>query len=370
MTSEKTESLKKLIKEIEDLRNVDIRYDNLGIKNGFHEADTAKKYVLGYLIDLLNKIVDNIGNVDESLITNVILDTQGEVRKIIQEINRQSNAMKSLVGDGSGVHNVNYPAQRETSIATFKSLRSGLIGRLLNLKLASDNAELLNKYNKLMHDIENNEVGEIKSALLGEVDAVKADRKQVADLLEKTKDIYSKLEGISTRGVEVFSTTNYDSLRDHHGREESKWYWIFIASSALTVCAVFLAIFGNGFTEGELYKYYGLKDGIIDQNTIWYVLVKNFMLISLFLLFMRISLTKHNLERNLRIIYSHRISSMNIYFAMEDKVEKMSIAQQEMRLEVIKMFFSDPRTGYNIPGKSNDLNINPIVSTIEKVAGK
>ena len=99
------------------------------------------------------------------------------------------------------------------------------------------------------------------------------------------------------------------------------------------------------------------------------MIFKRFLLLTLPSILLKISLNKYNTERNLKILYSHKVSVINqaqIYIDdIGDKIE-MQQAKNEYRLELAKILFSDPETGYIKPDKSSDVGISP-VRIIERI---
>ena len=144
-------------------------------------------------------------------------------------------------------------------------------------------------------------------------------------------------------------------MRDDHRKYEARWFFIFTITSVLVVWGFYNAI----FTEIDLAN---TSKAIFD-------FIKKLLLISIPAIFLRISIGKYNLERNLRIIYSHRESVLNQYKNFENAIGDDTEAKNTFRLEIAKYIFSDPQTGYlGRDSRSGEVNINPIVNLAEKIA--
>ena len=71
-----------------------------------------------------------------------------------------------------------------------------------------------------------------------------------------------------------------------------------------------------------------------------------------------------------RILYNHRESVLEQYRIFESVIGNDVNAKNQFRLEIAKFIFSDPVTGYVSDSKISELNINPIIITIEKLSAK
>ena len=97
-------------------------------------------------------------------------------------------------------------------------------------------------------------------------------------------------------------------------------------------------------------------------------ILKRFLVISTPAVFMRVSMAKYNLERNLRVLYDHRRTVLSQYETFESAIGDDIDAKNQFRLEIAKVVFSDPTTGYVDDSKSNSISINPLVGTVERIA--
>ncbi len=90
----------------------------------------------------------------------------------------------------------------------------------------------------------------------------------------------------------------------------------------------------------------------------------NFLLpISSVAIVLRICLNKFNAERHLAIVYSHRVAVLSQYNAFERQLKDDHEAINDFRLEVVRMVFGDPVTGYANEAHS-EINFSPVLKAI------
>ena len=70
-----------------------------------------------------------------------------------------------------------------------------------------------------------------------------------------------------------------------------------------------------------------------------------------------------------RIVYDHRQTVLDQYRTFESAIGDDLEAKNQFRLEIAKFIFSDPITGYVRADTGSELNINPVIGTIEKAIG-
>lgn len=178
--------------------------------------------------------------------------------------------------------------------------------------------------------------------------------KQIQNDSSEAKKILSNLQDLSAKkgikkGIETF-----DRLRDNHCKREWAWF------RALIIAGITLV--------GSIIYILCTMEGNNSRELIHDFIQKSLIIIPL-LIFFKILLTKYNIERHLRIIYDHRSTVLSQYKDFENAIGDDHIAKNQFRLELAKIIFSDPQTGL-IKEDSNDVNLNPIVTLVEKMAPK
>ena len=84
------------------------------------------------------------------------------------------------------------------------------------------------------------------------------------------------------------------------------------------------------------------------------------------LISIRITLKNYNIEKNLGIIYENRISVLSEYEKILSTIEQEE-AKNKIRLEIIKIIFTDPHTGFIQSNESTNVSMNPIVNLTDYV---
>jgi len=176
------------------------------------------------------------------------------------------------------------------------------------------------------------------------------------DSKEKAEEIVDKIRDAAARETYQESQSSYSSLSTRHSTRE--WSW-FVAAVVALLClfgAVAYIIFGS-YTAADT------PEAIL-------MVFRKALLIGAPLLFLRISLTKYNAERHLRILYDHRNAALEQLKLLEAAIDDDLAAKAELRLEAAKMILSDPNTSYGSSSEGSDINISPVFSALEKAATK
>ena len=84
---------------------------------------------------------------------------------------------------------------------------------------------------------------------------------------------------------------------------------------------------------------------------------------------MRVCLAKFNIERHLHVVYKHRAVVLETYRIFQGTIaEDDHDAKNQFRLEIARVVFSSPETGYAKASSASEINFSPVVGPIEKVA--
>lgn len=102
-------------------------------------------------------------------------------------------------------------------------------------------------------------------------------------------------------------------------------------------------------------------DKILSMNSVLFVLSR-ILLGSLFVVILKITLTKYNQEKHLHILYGHRSTVFSTFDQIRAEDTDPDTARQ-MELQLCKMLLAEPETGYSSPSKG-DLNISPSIGAM------
>lgn len=337
MKADIEELVEGVIDKAQMVSGIDITHDELGLASGFHEANEIKDALADYVLQLVSETKKYGEKVNEVL-----------MRESLQHMANSLNNQKKFIDQISsvvekGIHDPGYPDQRLKLIQQIKNGDSALRKALIPYEQELKMNDLLQKVSSV--DYAKNEVDEIEK--------IKDSVKRSASETEK---ILSNLQTKAMRSGVEESASSFAALKENHQFQERLWFFVFLVSSALTIWAFIHAI-NTEFSSDDIFKAVA-------------TIVKKVMLITVPAIFMRIALTKFNLERNLRITYDHRESVLSQYKNFENAIGDDADAKNEFRLELAKYVFSDPQTGY-LGKNANEigLSINPIVNMVDK-AGK
>lgn len=90
----------------------------------------------------------------------------------------------------------------------------------------------------------------------------------------------------------------------------------------------------------------------------------NVILLGAVTILSRVALRRWNLERNLQIIYRHRVAAIEHYLLLEKSIsDGQEEAKDRLRLESAKMFLTDPATGY-LEDSTSEVSITPVVNNV------
>ncbi len=322
---------------IKELKGQNIEHDELGEANGFHEGQKAKDLTL----DFLQQIVSGIKQHKSKLNTAILEQNLKEIENNLSSLDSEMKGIQQIVEEG--VHNEQFPNQRKHKINNLNATET-------NIK-------------KNLHTLEQDLKLEAISETLGETDYAERAKKELEAVFDQVKEheaesrrILDNLQNkVMQEGVQE-SVETFGKLRKHH--EDREFYWLMGVgvSAGLAIVAFACIVFCD---LGPL------PDGVPQTISLF---MKRLIAISAPLVFLKLTLTKYNVERNLRIIYDHRETVLKEYKNFETAIGNDVEAKNAFRLEIAKYIFSDPQTGYLIGKEANEINVNPIINMAEKMA--
>ena len=153
------------------------------------------------------------------------------------------------------------------------------------------------------------------------------------------------------------SISSFARLRDSHRRYEVS-YGISVIGALAAAAAAVNIVYNASLTSGA------------DNAEVVAYILHNLLLLSGAGVLVRALLAKYNIERNLRILYDHRLSVLEQYTIFERAITSQNESEKDrLRLEIMKYVFSDPKTGYTSE-RSADFNFTPIVQVVESLTPK
>ena len=325
--------INEVLEKLEQLKENNVSHDELGQTMGFHEVEMIKNEISNYLNTLLNDYKQNLKafpkNTTDKFIEkakNTIVNLEGMINNIEKTIEK-------------GVNQPEYPNRRSNIINQFKTYYDEVEGdfHIYESKLSFQKIKKL----EMDHSGVSAKEGELNTLLK----SVKEKEGEISKILGTVRD------KMIAKGLEETAGT-FDGLRKNHLDRENKWFVTSIIFSIILV--VLLIVFF--FHKNEL--------GTTNALIVYYV--KKIALISVTAIFLKISIKRNNLERNLRIIYDHRATVLEQYKIFEGAIGDDEAAKNQFRLEIAKYIFSDPDSGYNKDAKNENLNVSPIFQLADK----
>ena len=328
--------LDEVIKNLQEIREQDLTYDDLGTANGWHEAQSFKTVAEEHA----EKVLDLVRAYGSSVQDVFLSESIANLDKQITQLKARAKSIVALVEKGT--NQANYPQQREN--------------------LTRQIAMTCEGFQKITYPLENAlKIARLESQLTAE-DALRKIEISAGELLQKLTTISTDAEKIVqnlrndlTEVAVDKAATNFSLLAAEHKAQEKFWFRVFLGASFFTVLAILWAVISfNSETE---------------VATVLVDFVKRAFVVTAPAVFMRLAISKYNLERNLKIIYNHRDTVLEQYNIFESAISNEDVeAKNQFRLEIAKIVFSDPSTGYTGASSGSELNINPVLNTVEKIA--
>ena len=195
------------------------------------------------------------------------------------------------------------------------------------------------------------EVGSLRPEAL-EQDA-KLYKDELGEISVEAKKIVDVLQGTAMqRGVQK-ATSEFIHLRDRFKQRERQWFIAAVLAAGLFLLAVILILTGEPLEEPSV-------------PAITTYIFKRLLALSVPAAFMRIALAKYNAERHLHITYDHRANVQEQYEVFESSIGDDADSKNQLRLEVVRILFSDLSTGY-LKADGADVNLSPMVNVVESV---
>lgn len=327
--------------KLDEFFEVDVTHDELGIANGFHDANESINRTCEYV----RKLMGDLDQWEEGVNSSILDESYDQIMGALDNLKTRSEQIESLIANGQGVNDQGFPAQRNKFI-------NAILQQEKQLKKQLHPFELQLNQNRI-----DSLVSKDKYFEQAEAEAAKNKKKieEVAASVQKTLDALQKKT--TQQGVDE-SASHFGALYDHHKDYERNWLVVFGLTSIGLAVAVWYALSFD--TSSEL----GISE-LLD-------FLKRLVVISIPSIFLKVSLTKYNTERNLRIIYSHRQKVLDQYKTFEAGIGDDTEAKNQFRLEIAKYIFSDPNSGYisDANHSATEVNINPIMSAVEKLGGR
>lgn len=378
-----TQELDDLRNRLEQLRDLDISHEEkLGAANSFKVADEDKGIIVAQLLELITSLEDVSDVLPPGYISRSLLPLRERIAKLEKLRDQVEVAAKNQDTGGD------FPSKRSSLHEFSKNLRSEGNQQIEDL-------EMMIRFAKTTRDFNLLESTSQFSELSGIVKSLKSSKAE-ADAIVDT------IRGSASKAAVGISLSSYSSLSEDHGRRERAWFILAIIAFCFLSLAAGEVIWGDSIsTSHEIHpaKFEpnsGLaapdnttsdisvnrdttpREETAGTQTLIHIttpaaillVMRNALLVAAPLLLLRISLTKYNAERHLRILYNHRIAALKQLQILEATIADGNPARDELRLEAAKMILGDPRTSYASLPDSTELNISPVFAAVEKVAGK
>ncbi|MBW0436033.1 hypothetical protein HGB47_20715 [Leptospira yasudae] len=318
------------------IREETIAREFLGPLNDFQRVEKLKNKLCDYVSQTFTSAYDHIAEINpitlEGSVKNVNL-LYDQLAKTIRSIDPLIN---------HGINNSVFPERRKKIIDTAEKILRAYWQTIqileLSLKIASLKKQFQTvDYSSIKHELADNQ-------------------NKLSELIKESERIVVDLREKSTYKLIGESLNDFTTLADSHKKSEYAWFVTLCISCALIAIASIFAIF--------LVQEYDQSKGIIGYLP---KITTNLILIGIPSILLKISLSKYNSEKTLKVIYNHRSAVLNQYRNFENAIGENELSKNQFRLEIFKYIFSDPKVSYSKESSSSDISLNPILNIFEKI---
>jgi hypothetical protein len=313
------------------LHEITVANPDLGA-DSFQEAEDYKNAALDFSLALLDRLGRSITlHVSAAILFRHLSILEGQ----FDTLQRQLADIGSLAGQK---HQPGFPGMRKAAIegvqSTAESIQMGLLPLdsylgILELRAASGELPRLRQEGELA----------------------------VVELKARARDatlIVANLQGSALRAGVTAASYSFLELENAHIRASLTWFSAFVVLVVFTIGAL-AYLLQTSIPSGGI-------------TVLIAVAIKRLLLIAVLGALAKVALSKFNLERNLRIIYAHRTAVLEQFTKFESAIgNEDREAKNQFRLEIARLVFSDPETGYT-GAAASEFNVNPAVSIAERVA--
>ncbi len=322
-------------KDLLDLKSENIEFKDLGIGMDFSPANEIKNEICEYINSKIEEIMSISTSIPDSFETSYYQSVNQSYQLLKNRIEAIKNTVKNKPNNPQG-----FPQNRENQISKINSEKESL------------------KINFHPHDIplmtlKNND--DLKKINLNNLNDQLEN--QLENIRKKENEINKILKNITSGNLNAsiaISENKFKTLYNNHLFFEKIWLNLAITFT-LSLSIFLLCVYLN---FDPLFEY---------DFEIVFKFIKNAIVILPLSFLIKISIGKYNLERNLRIIYQHRMLIFEQYKYFENGLMDDRETRSKFLLNLSQMLFSDPQTGY-LSESNNDINFNPIISIAEKIS--
>lgn len=330
-----SKQLDELNKKLEELRDQDISNDQLGPDNGFHDAQQAKNDLIEYFLKSLKEVDTYAAWLNSAVLSESISHIKNALDGLVSYVDEITKTVEQ------GIHRPDFYGERNNHISKISKLGIDIKKRLHPLEVDL-------KLECVLHTLDSGGLKTAQDEVKKSVDESRHAAKDIQKILDSVRD------NVMQTGVEQSAGT-FNSLRTNHADREFWWFCAFLLAAAMTLVAVAYVALNND------------KLPTVTSAAISFLL-RRLLIISVTIVFLKITLTKYNVERNLHIIYDHRHTVLEQYNIFENAIGD-EVSKNAFRLKIAKYIFSDPQTGYlGKDGTPSEINVNPIINMAEKMA--
>lgn len=291
------------LSRLKTLRDENISFDDqLGLQNGFHEIERTKNE----LCDTLSGILTSLEKVSGATPSSYIQARVDRLNNLIAQIDEACKRIRNTAK--SNTSHPNFINSRTQIHNGAKSWQSDSQNTIDELRLAIMAAESALKLKELSFTNFESSAAHV----IGELNKAK----------DRADKIIATLQDGAASKTYKESKTSYSKLSDNHKLREWAWFWASLVAMAALSRVVYYIVFGD-------YAANDMPSAIL-------LIVRKVFMLSVPLLILRISLTKYNIERFLRIVYDHRNAAISQLQLLEAAIDDDKPAKAGLRLEAAK----------------------------------
>jgi len=319
------------------LRDENLSYTQKFGDDGFGEIEESKNRGVCFLLDYLERADRVIEFYPELWLDRGFQPLEAAV----ENVERFKTHVDQLVQ--LGTHGENFHSKREAQCSSARDYSVEKDARFQEMQVSLIAGEAIRGLADANLSETVSKISDLEAQALALIESIGKSKKEAEKIESQLREISAK-ESVSE------ARSSYNARSVAHAEREAAWF------KALVFAGIFLVtlicyIFFNSTVPGNV------PEAILG-------VFRKSVLIAVVVAFLKVSLTKYNAERHLRITYDHRASSVLQLELIVNSIQDED-TRDALRVEGAKIILSDPDTAYSKGGDSSEVNINPVFSALE-----
>lgn len=322
---------------LESLASYSLPHAHLPAESRFNVLTSKRDEMVGDLKDLLKRFETIKGILPKS----VAADVEGYIENTLGVFQSAMGAARDVLAT-TGPTETSLYARREAVESRLQQQLSELDEQRIRVQLALFTAETRVQSAGVLLDKRLEHFDEQMNKRLDEINA--------------TKGVLSR--AVDTKQQAVL-TGAFAGRADEHRCQEYTWLVAFLVSLGGLGWALHFV-----FNSVPAHVLTPASASLLTSPDIAVYVLRNLLVLLVSSFFVKLTLKRWNLERNLQLLYSHRVAALQ---QMELFTENLPTEERSrLRIEIGREMFADPVTGY-LSDSTSDVQVAPVVPILERV---